>query len=556
MEWNTQQARVRPSSYLAVQTHMELTKDKKAPSLVVHVEQKGERNETQYVTLTVQQLWDSHEKDPEVTIQVQPQGQNMPSVIVEMQQNHNNIDEASVSIKVQQPTSGEEIAGPSVTVQIQQKGQGGEHPHKNVHWQPTNTSEDAAQIIQDHQQARYKKWDVAPLVKQHQQPQDWEKLDVIEPMLLQQNTNDSTVNFLQHNRLNPSTEQMKFAQFLQTNQKENRSEVGIPENKLHDNSQDITTTKIPYIHPQGVSKEDSEEFTTELHQEQGNDNVSASGQKQLNLDEGAQTANVEKKVHGCETQPVSKKHERYMPNYFVAIPITNDEILDNIEDVQELIFTKEPNLLRALIPVQTMHLTIIVVHLKTEDDMKRAVSALEHSKAKVQTLLQGKLFSMTFHGIGQFNNQVIYAKMSENELQMLSKIAEAVESSFVEMNVDITGSKNFRPHLTFLKLSKIPALRRKGFRKIREELYKEYEDNHFGTEILSRLDLCAMHKKKQDSGYYHCECSINVCPTNSDGNKNKDEQVNNPKESIHGVPPKDDTLDITPGDNDLVHQIN
>ncbi|NXJ33388.1 AKA7G protein, partial [Ciconia maguari] len=209
-------------------------------------------------------------------------------------------------------------------------------------------------------------------------------------------------------------------------------------------------------------------------------------------------------------QEMSKKRPRETPNYFVSIPITDDQILDRIEDVQELIFTKEPDLLRALLPVQTMHLTIIVAHLGTEEEVKKAVLALKQSKTKVEAILQGKGLNMTFHGIGQFNNQVIYVKMSEEDQKMLSRIAEAVEECFNEMNLDISGSKDFKPHLTFLKLSKAPRLKRRGFRKICSDLYKEYEDSYFGTEVFSQIDLCAMRKKKQESGYYYCECSINV----------------------------------------------
>ncbi|NXJ63964.1 AKA7G protein, partial [Rostratula benghalensis] len=209
-------------------------------------------------------------------------------------------------------------------------------------------------------------------------------------------------------------------------------------------------------------------------------------------------------------QEVSKKRPRETPNYFVSIPITDDQILDRIEDVQELIFTKEPNLLRAFLPVQTMHLTIIVAHLGTDEEVKKAVQALKQSKAKVEALLQGKDLNMTFHGIGQFNNQVIYVKMLEEGQQMLSRIAEAVEECFIEMNLDVSGSKDFKPHITFLKLSKVPRLKRRGYRKICSDLYKEYEDSYFGTEIFNQIDLCAMRKKKQESGYYFCECSINV----------------------------------------------
>lgn len=53
----------------------------------------------------------------------------------------------------------------------------------------------------------------------------------------------------------------------------------------------------------------------------------------------------------------------------------------------------------------------------------------------------------------------------------------------------------------------------------------EYKDIPFGTELLSRIDLCAMHKKKQDSGYYHCEYSLNTCPVNSEDNRNAEQQA-------------------------------
>ncbi|KFQ30327.1 A-kinase anchor protein 7 isoform gamma, partial [Merops nubicus] len=210
-------------------------------------------------------------------------------------------------------------------------------------------------------------------------------------------------------------------------------------------------------------------------------------------------------------QKVSKKHLRGAPNYFVAIPITSDLILQRIEDVQELIVYKEPDLLRALLPRQTMHLTLLVAHLRTEEEVQKAVLALKESKAKVEAVLEGKDLQMRFHGIGQFNqaqNQVIYVQMQEEEQKKLRGIAKAVKESFTAMDLDISGSKRFRPHLTFLKLSKAPRLRRRGFRRICPDLYRNYEDSYFGSEVFSRMDLCAMHKKKQESGYYYCECSI------------------------------------------------
>ncbi|NXG52604.1 AKA7G protein, partial [Psilopogon haemacephalus] len=218
-------------------------------------------------------------------------------------------------------------------------------------------------------------------------------------------------------------------------------------------------------------------------------------------------------------QEVPKKRPREAANYFVAIPITNDQILDRIEGVQELMFTKEPLLLKALLPIQTMHITLIIAHLGTRDDIKKAVLALKQSKSKIEAILQGKDLRMTFQGIGRFNDQVLYVDMLEEGKKMLIRITEAVEECFVDMNLDISGSKDFIPHLTFLKLSKAPSLKRRGFTKICSDLYKEFEDNYFGTEVFSRLDLCAMKKKKQASGYYYCECSIHVGSTTVEKNE-------------------------------------
>ncbi|XP_060098961.1 A-kinase anchor protein 7-like isoform X1 [Heteronotia binoei] len=101
------------------------------------------------------------------------------------------------------------------------------------------------------------------------------------------------------------------------------------------------------------------------------------------------------------------------------------------------------------------------------------------------------------------------------------------------MNIDIIGSKDFKPHLMFLKLSEAPALRWKGFRKISADLYTVYEDSLFGTEIFGQIDLCAMYEKKQDSGYYHYECSINICPASSE--KQEDLQTDDLKENVIGA---------------------
>lgn len=48
----------------------------------------------------------------------------------------------------------------------------------------------------------------------------------------------------------------------------------------------------------------------------------------------------------------------------------------------------------------------------------------------------------------------------------------------------------------------------KGVKKIDLKLYEKFISHRFGEEMVHRVDLCSMLKKKQNNGYYHCESSI------------------------------------------------
>lgn len=50
----------------------------------------------------------------------------------------------------------------------------------------------------------------------------------------------------------------------------------------------------------------------------------------------------------------------------------------------------------------------------------------------------------------------------------------------------------------------------KGVKKIDPKLYEKFISHRFGEEMVHRVDLCSMLKKKQSNGYYHCESSIKI----------------------------------------------
>ncbi|XP_010881245.2 A-kinase anchor protein 7 isoform X1 [Esox lucius] len=204
-----------------------------------------------------------------------------------------------------------------------------------------------------------------------------------------------------------------------------------------------------------------------------------------------------------------KKKEAKRPNYFVSIPITNRKISEDVEAVQALVMQRDARLTRALVPVGSLHITLLVTHLSSEEEVNLAVCAVDQMKAALQDALRGRELILPFQSIGQFRNEVAFVELAPGEhLTTLAQIAAVVRKTFEEKGLPSCDNKAFEPHLTFMKLSRAPQLRRQGVKKLAPELYSDYAQHHFGLERVFRLDLCSMLKKKTPDGYYHREASV------------------------------------------------
>ncbi|XP_068023993.1 A-kinase anchoring protein 7 isoform X2 [Melanerpes formicivorus] len=205
---------------------------------------------------------------------------------------------------------------------------------------------------------------------------------------------------------------------------------------------------------------------------------------------------------------VRKKKKQTQPNYFISLPITNPEITGRIQAVQDAITQKDQRLSKAMVRAGSFHVTMLLMHLATEEEINLAVGALSDSKDFVEDLLQGKPLDLSFEGIDHFSNAVGFVKLADNDhTAVLKEIAETLKKVFQEKGIVAGEGRAFYPHLTFMKLSKSPQLR-KEVKKIDSRLYEEFKSLCFGEEVLHRLDLCSMLKKKQPNGYYYCESSI------------------------------------------------
>ncbi|XP_071006555.1 A-kinase anchor protein 7 isoform X2 [Oncorhynchus clarkii lewisi] len=204
-----------------------------------------------------------------------------------------------------------------------------------------------------------------------------------------------------------------------------------------------------------------------------------------------------------------KKKETQRPNYFVSIPITNPKISEGVGVVQALVMQRDSRLTRALVPVGSLHITLLVTHLASQEEVNLAVCAVDQMKAALRDLLRGRELILPFHGIGHFRNEVAFVELAQGEhLATLAQITGVVRKTFEEKGLSSGDGKAFKPHLTFMKLSKAPKLRSQGVKKLDPELYSDYAQHHFGDERVIRLDLCSMLKKKTPDGYYHQEASV------------------------------------------------
>ncbi|XP_054833097.1 A-kinase anchoring protein 7 isoform X2 [Eublepharis macularius] len=220
-----------------------------------------------------------------------------------------------------------------------------------------------------------------------------------------------------------------------------------------------------------------------------------------------------------------KKKKQDRPNYFISLPITNPKIMDGIKALQNTIIKKDCRLSKAMVHHGSLHVTLLVMHLSSEEVIDKAIGAFLESKNLIEELLQEKRLDVSFQGIDHFRNQVGFVKLADGDHEAtLLKIAEIVKKVFQEKGILTGDDKALKPHLTFMKLSKSPKLRKQGVKTIDPALYDSFKSHYFGDELLNRLDLCSMMKKKQPNGYYHCESSITV---------GKSHEANVVKEALH-----------------------
>ncbi|KAM9840669.1 uncharacterized protein akap7 [Aulostomus maculatus] len=239
--------------------------------------------------------------------------------------------------------------------------------------------------------------------------------------------------------------------------------------------------------------------------ELGFPNQESSQKKRKRGDSGARVDSEE------DADKKKKKKDNRRPNYFVSIPITNTQISSAVKEIQEAVLEQEPRLAKAMIPVPTLHITLLVTHLATQEQVNQAATLLAQVEPSLAQLLGRQDLVLPFSGISHFRKEVVFVGLAPGQHRhTLDSLAELLRSRFEEQGLLEGDNRGFEPHLTIMKLSRASKLRSQGIKHVDPTLYSSFKNRFFGDQTVERVDLCSMLKKKQQDGYYHTETSLHL----------------------------------------------
>ena len=209
------------------------------------------------------------------------------------------------------------------------------------------------------------------------------------------------------------------------------------------------------------------------------------------------------------------KPRKPKPNYFVAIRLSDLCIHSRVQTVQDTVVSHDKRLEAALVPVETLHLTLLVIHLENEEQIEKARTILQQCRTEIlKYVLPSGAFTLKFKGLDYFRDgwqpqAVLFVKpVGKDGIKILTDVADVVRDTFTRQGIPSTDTRKFHPHVTVINLNKAPNLKTEGISKIPEESFSTYRDLDFGQEQVSSLHLCSMGPEMAPDGFYSCVAKI------------------------------------------------
>ena len=193
------------------------------------------------------------------------------------------------------------------------------------------------------------------------------------------------------------------------------------------------------------------------------------------------------------------------PNYFVCVRITDSQIVEKLEALQESVLEVEPQYDECCIKPTALHVTLCTLGLDTLEQVSSARRVLEDASGELRAMAL-KNIVLTIKGVSNFNDRVMYGQVHHK--QEFTDFVERIRTIFCESGFEMRDDRDYVPHMTIMKVSR-PMERRLLRKTIDPAIYETAKDMYFGSETLSAVHLCSMKERTQD-GFYVCAASVDL----------------------------------------------
>ncbi|XP_043937520.1 leukocyte receptor cluster member 9 [Protopterus annectens] len=195
------------------------------------------------------------------------------------------------------------------------------------------------------------------------------------------------------------------------------------------------------------------------------------------------------------------------PNYFIAVRISNEEVRMAVKEIQNHLIRKEPELAECCVPVSSLHLTLCLLHLDSQEAFDAAYAVLHDLKSECQRLLPPTLI-LNFHTLQDFHSHVLY--VAPVPVPELVQFMETLAHRFTEKGIVVIKPPSYANlHVTIAKIPKLLSKKNPEL-KLAPELYKDCPVTELGSQAVDCLAFCFAGKTRRTDGFFTTLMSINL----------------------------------------------
>ncbi|XP_074646563.1 uncharacterized protein LOC141902640 [Tubulanus polymorphus] len=208
-------------------------------------------------------------------------------------------------------------------------------------------------------------------------------------------------------------------------------------------------------------------------------------------------------ANGEESQYNPYWPDKLRPNHFIAIRITNEEVCQTVQHIQDVITEKEDRYGPCCVPEPALHVTLCTLGLDTSEQLSNAIKCLKDNEDELVKIAQKKI-KLTIDGVSNFYNRVLYARVQHGN--DLTELYEYLKLILRSAGLDIRDNHDFVPHVTIMKVTR-PVGKALGNR-ISPFVYEGCETTYLGEQIVDGIHLCSMSNERRSDGFYLTPASV------------------------------------------------